>query len=274
MKTSSKIKKTLLTVSALALMAVGTTQVHAQEGGAGITLRDVMAVGIAKNPEYGVAAASRRATDEELKQGRALFRPSVDLNGDTGFEHSDDPGTRGGADDDDTEDLFRYEVGATLTQLLFDGWESHYEVKRQKARVQSSAHRVRETAELVGLSIVESYLEVLRQRQLLTISRQNVAQHIDIMEQIQDGVAAGRSTQADMEQARARLAQSRATESSTRQALRTAEALYRREVGEAPGELQLPAIPYQSLSSSVEAEVTEVVSYLSLIHISEPTRPY
>jgi len=247
-KTSFKIKKTLLTVSALALMVTGAVQVQAQDDVGGATLRNVLATGLAKNPEYGVVAASRRATDEELEQGRALFRPSIDLNGDTGFEHSDDPGTRGGADGDDTEDLFRYEVGATLTQLLFDGWESSYEVKRQKARVQSSAHRVRETAELVGLSIVEAYLEVLRQRQLLTISRQNVAQHIDIMEQIQDGVAAGRSTQADMEQVRARLAQSRATESSTRQALRTAEALYRREVG-------------------VESEVVQVVSHSPTLDI-------
>ena len=267
MKTPSKIKKTLLTVSALALIATGAVQVHAQDGVAGISLRDAMAVGIAKNPEYGVVASSRRATDAELRQGKALFLPSIDLRGDTGFEHSDDPGTRGGADPDDTEDMFRYEIGATLTQLLFDGWDSSNEVKRQKARVQSSAHRVRETAELVGLSIVESYLEVMRQRQLLTISRQNVAQHIDIMEQIQDGVSAGRSTQADMEQARARLAQSRATESSTRQALRTAEALYRREVGEAPGELQLPGVPYQSLTGSVESEVSQALSHSPTLDI-------
>jgi len=267
-RTSSKIKKTLLTVSALALMATGTTQVAAQDGAMAITsLRDAIAIGVAKNPEYGVVAASRRATDEELRQGKALFLPSIDLRGDTGFERSDDPGTRGGADPDDEEDLFRYEIGATLTQLLFDGWDARNEVKRQNARVQSSAHRVRETAELVGLSIVEAYLEVMRQRQLLTISRQNVAQHIDIMEQIQDGVAAGRSTQADMEQVRARLAQSRATEASTRQALRTAEALYRREVGDAPGDLQLPSVPYQALTGGVEAEVQRTLAHSPTLDI-------
>ena len=62
--------------------------------------------------------------------------------------------------------------------MLFDGWETRYENERQKNRIQSSAHRVRETAELVGLSIVESFLEVIRQRELLNITRENVAEHV------------------------------------------------------------------------------------------------
>lgn len=234
-----------------------------------MALQDAVAVGLSTNPEYGVVASSRRATDEELNQGEALFLPSIDFNADAGFEHSDDPGTRGGLDDDDEENLFRYETGVTLTQLLFDGWEAHYEVQRQEARVRSSAHRVRETAELVGLAIVESYLEVLRQRQLLMIARQNVAEHIAIMDQISDGVSAGRSTQADMEQAKARLAQARATETDTRQALRDAESLYRQEVGDAPGALQMPVLPYDQLAADVEEEVMDALSYSPTLDIFE-----
>lgn len=226
-----------------------------------MSLRDAVSVGIATNPEYGVVAASRRATDEELEQGRALFLPSVDVRADTGYEHSDDPATRGGLDDDDTETMWRYESGVTLTQLLFDGWEAHYEVERQKARVASSAHRVRETAELVGLAIVESYLEVLRQRQLLLISRQNVAEHLDILDQIQDGVDAGRTTQADLEQAKARLASARATEASTKESLRSAEARYREEVGDAPGQLKMPIVPYHMLAADADAEVEKALSH-------------
>lgn len=264
------IRLSLLTVSAIALVTTGGNFASAQDGQSfGITLRDALSTGIQSNPEYGVVAAARRATDEELRQGEALFYPSIDLNGDTGFEHTDDPGTRGGGDGDDEEDLFRYEIGATLTQLLFDGWASKYEVKRQEARVTSSAHRVRETAELVGFSIVEAYLEVSRQRQLLAISRQNVQQHIDIMSQIEEGVAAGRSTQADTDQARARLAQSRATEASTRQALRTAEAQYREEVGENPGNLSLPTTPFDALAADVEAEVDRSLSHSPTLDIFE-----
>lgn len=232
-----------------------------------VSLKDAIAAGVSTNPEYGEVAASRRATDEELEQGRALFLPSVDFRGDTGWEHSDDPGTRGGLDNDDKENMWRKEAGLTLTQMLFDGWESKYEVQRQKARVVSSAERVRETSELVGLAIVEAYLEVLRQRQLLIIARQNVADHISILEQIEDGVSGGRSTQADLEQARARLAQARATETDTRQALRNAEASYREETSVAPGQLALPVIPYDLLAADVDQEVYQALAYSPTLDI-------
>lgn len=267
----NRVRTLCLTVSTVALLGITSgsalSQDEALHQSLSISLRDAVSTGVATNPEYGVVAASRRATDEELEQGRALFLPSVDFRGDLGFEHSDDPATRGGIDSDDEENLFRKEASLTLTQMLFDGWESKYEVERQKARVASSANRVRETAELVGLSIAESYLEVLRQRQLLVIARQNVADHISILDQIQDGVNAGRSTQADLEQAKARLAAAKAGESSTRQALRTAEAQYRADVGDAPGQLSMPVVPYDVLAAGVDEEVEKVLAYSPTLDI-------
>ena len=232
-------------------------------------LSQALSVGLMTNPEYGVVAASRRATDEELKQGRALYLPSVDARADAGFEHSDDPNTRGGADNDDEEDLTRYDASVTLTQLLFDGFGAKYEIERQKARVTSSANRVRETAELVGLSIVEAYLEVLRQRQLLMIADQNVNEHIEIQNMINDNVGAGRSTQADMEQAKARLAAARANQSNIKQALLNAESEYRREVGDMPGDLALPGVPVSGLAPQVDEEVKLVLANSPTLDIYE-----
>ena len=269
---NNKALRTLcLTVSTVALIGLGSgsalSQDEALHKSLSISLKDAVSTGVATNPEYGVVAASRRATDEELTQGRSLFLPSVDFNADAGFEHSDDPATRGGIDGDDEENLFRTEAGLTLTQMLFDGWDSKYEVQRQKARVASAGNRVRETAELVGLSITESYLEVLRQRQLLVISRQNVSDHIAILDQIQDGVNAGRSTQADLEQAKARLAAAKAGESNTRQALRNAEAQYRADVGDEPGQLTMPVVPYDVLSASADEEVEKILAYSPTLDI-------
>jgi adhesin transport system outer membrane protein len=264
-------RKLLLTASTIALVGFGGYSSHAQDDALheslSISLRQAISTGLQTNPEYGVVAASRRATDEELRQGQALYYPSIDLRADTGLEHSDDPGTRAG--DGDDEDLWRYDVSVTLTQMLFDGFDTKYEVERQKARITSSANRVRETAELVGLSIVEAYLEVLRQRQLLLIARQNVAEHISILDQIAEGVEAGRSTQADNEQAKARLAQARATESSTRQALRNAESEYITEVGDQPGQLTMPVVPYDVLSADVTMEVEKTLSYSPTLDIFE-----
>lgn len=225
-----------------------------------MTLGQAVSVGVMTNPEYGRVAASRRATDEELNQAKALYLPSIDFRGDTGLEYTDDVGTRGRSrKDDNTETLWRYEAGLTLTQMLFDGWGTKYENERQKHRVESSAHRVMETAELTGLTIVESFLEVMRQRELLAITQENVAEHIAIMGMIEEGVNAGRSTQADLEQIKARLAAARAQESTVRQSLRIAESQFNREVGGAPKDLILPGVPVNALAQDVETEVQQAL---------------
>lgn len=268
MLSRNSFRRFCLTASAVTLMSALSGVALAQQDqplhpSLSISLRDALATGISTNPQYGETAASRRATDEELKQGKAGYLPSVDVRADTGYEYTDSDIA------DDSESMWRYLAGITLTQMLFDGWETKYEVARQKARVRSSANRVRETAELVGLSIVESYLEVIRQRQLLVIARQNVDSHMGILEQIKQGVDAGRSTDADNQQANARLAAARATESQIRQSLRTAEAQYRQEVGDSAGQLTLPEIPYGQLTQDVEQEVEKALAFSPTLDIFE-----
>jgi adhesin transport system outer membrane protein len=255
-------------LSLFVAMPFFTPYAQAQEASQ-MTLSDAISSGVMTNPEYGVVAATRRATDEELEQAKALYLPSIDFNGDTGYEYTRDTNTEGGIDGDDDETLYRYQYGLTLTQMLFDGWATKYENERQKHRIQSSAHRVRETAELVGLAIVESFLEVARQRELLGITRDNVAEHIAIMDLIQEGVEAGRSTQADMEQIKARLASAKAQESTVRQQLRIAESNFRREVGDDPRDLVLPTIPLNSLAANVEEEVKSALSQSPTLDIFE-----
>ena len=262
----NRMKTFSLTVSALALMtAPAFAQTETTHPSLNMTLPQAMATGIQTNPEYGEVAASRRATDEELKQGRAGFLPSVDMRAESGWEYTDSPSTRGAGSD--SENKWRNLVSLTLTQMLFDGFETKYEVERQKARVTSAAHRVRETAELVGLNIVESYLEVLRQRQLLVIAVENVQDHVSILEQIGEGVSGGRSTQADAEQAKARLAAARTQEAATREALNVAQSNYIRVVGDEPGQLMLPEVPFSKLEANVDAEVQKSLVYSPTLQI-------
>ncbi len=266
-----KIKALALSASCVALLAAGAPSVFAQDGGSvyqQISLRDAVAIGVKTNPEYGVVANNRRATDEELNQAKSLYLPSVDMRADTGYEHSDDPSTRAGTGSDE-ENLWRYEAGVTLTQMLFDGYETKYENERQMARILSASNRVREASELVGLAVVEAYLEVMRQRELLMISRQNVSEHVTILAQIEDSANAGRSTQADVEQARARLASARAQESNVRESLRFAEASYIQEVGEQPKDLIMPLVPVDALEANVDEEVKLALHQSPTIDIFE-----
>ncbi|HPD82316.1 MAG TPA: TolC family outer membrane protein [Alphaproteobacteria bacterium] len=253
------IKRATLGISCAAAMVL-STPLQAQEATTQMSLSEAISAGVMTNPEYGIVAATRRATDEELEQAKALYLPSVDFSADTGYEYTKDQGTKDFVNNEEDESLWRYEAGLTLTQMLFDGFETKYENERQKHRIQSSAHRVREASELVGLSIVEAFLEVIRQRELLGITRDNVAEHLAIMDLIQEGVDAGRSTQADLEQIKARLASARAQESTIAQQLRIAESNFRREVGDDPRDLVLPAVPVNALAANVEEEVKTAIT--------------
>jgi adhesin transport system outer membrane protein len=241
----------LLAVLLVTTMWSGPVMAQAQET-ALMTLRDAVAAGVSENPEYGSIANNRRATDEELRQAEGGYYPSIDMNADAGWDvtRTDPNNARA-----DTNNLWRYQVGLTLTQMLFDGYETKYEVERQRHRVVSAAHRVRETTEFIGLDIVEAYLNILRQRELLDIARANIERHVDIERQMMESSSAGRTTDADVEQARARLAAARANESSVRESLRNAEAAYNRLVGAMPRTLVRPAMPSTYLSETVEEEV-------------------
>lgn len=232
-----------------------------------INLRDAVAVGVLTNPQTEAVSNNRRATDEELRQAKALYLPSIDLRADTGYEFSNENPDEG---EDFDNDFYRTQGGVTLTQMLFDGFETDYENARQKWRVRSASHRVRETAEVLGLDIVESYIDLLRQRELLAIAQENTKQHIDILAQIEDASGAGRSTVADVQQTRARLASARATEANVAQSLRTAENNYRRRVGDAPQpDLIRPTTPRELLNGTIEDEVKEALTQSPTLDIVE-----
>lgn len=218
------------------------------------TLPHVLARALDSNPEFAAVRANFLATLEQMRQAKARYLPSVDVSADTGFEHSDDQSTRASGG---TEQLGRYEAGLTFTQLLFDGGETKYENMRQEARSQSARYRVQEAGELIGLAIVDAYLSVLQQKELLEIADQNIKDHQDFFKQIEDSANAGRSSMANVAQARARVASAQAQRAQAEQNLRFAEASFIRQVGAAPQNLQRPAIPRER----VEAELDTLIEY-------------
>ena len=232
-----------------------------------LSLQDALSRGLSSNPEYGVVANNRRATDEELRQGRGLFLPSVDLAARTGVEYTDNQSSRASGVDDRTRGIYDY--SATLTQMLFDGFAASNEVDRQEKRVESAAFRVHETVELVGLDIVEAYLEVLRQRDLLLIARDNIKEHEVMLNEIISTAQAGRSTDADISQAEARYASAKANAANVKEALRVAEANYIREIGENPDVLVMPALPIEAVSPDVDEAVKTAVTNSPTLGIFE-----
>ena len=217
------------------------------------SLEDAVRFSLATNPDIGIVASNRDAVDQELRQARGLYLPQIDGAAGIGREVHDDISTRRAGRDDNW--VTREEASATLIQRLFTGFETSKTVARDQARVESAANRVFENAEFLALDAVGAYYEVLRQRELVNLSDENVQIHIGIVDSIGEQLAGGGGSRADLAQSESRLSRARSTLAQTLNDLRDAEALYTRIVGQYPDNLAMPEFDLALLPASINDAV-------------------
>ncbi len=217
------------------------------------SMEEAVRLTIETNPTIGVVTTNREAIEEELDQAHGLYLPQVDLTLGVGPEWTNDQTTR--AAGRDNESLIRQDARIQLQQRIFSGYETSYTVEREKARTESAARRVYENSEFIALDAIGAYLEVIRQRELFALSKQNVDFHANILGKLEERLQGGVGTQADVSQTRGRLARAQATLSRTGNELGNAEALYTRIVGQYPGKLSRPVVPTEALPQSIDQAV-------------------
>jgi len=194
-----------------------------------ITLEDAIRIAVESNPNIGQAVANREAIEFELRQGRGLFLPRVDLETRYGGEIRDSSTTR--ANNDQNHLFARREVSVVVRQLLFDGFEAASEVERQASRVDAASFRVYERSEFTALAVVREYLDIQRQLQVLAISRQNVRYHRQLLGKIGKGTKARSISVADRQQAQERLFAAKARVAENLEGVKAGHARFIRLVG-------------------------------------------
>jgi adhesin HecA-like repeat protein len=153
--TLKRLWRTSASAAVLALAAsVATPQASA------MSLEEAMAIAVESNPEIGQAIENREAVEFELRQARGLYLPSIDLEASAGTRRLDNQSRRALGLQNDT--LNSAQVGLTVTQTIFDSGARRAEVNAQAARVDSASFRVLERSELIGLAVVQDYLEYKR----------------------------------------------------------------------------------------------------------------
>ncbi len=195
--------------------------------GQGLTIKKAIELTLRTNPEFSTVAKQKLISEQRLKQSKSSFFPTLDLNAESGFEFTDTPVIN-------DEELLRRKVTLTMTQLLFDGATTINNIKRDKILSKAADYKLFEAGEFTALSVTNSYLNVLRRRELLNIAKQNIKAHTDMLARIKDGVRGGKFNKGDLAQAISRVARARANFESVKQSLADAEANYKNTVGIAP----------------------------------------
>ena len=170
------------------------------EAGA-LTLREAVKHTLDTNPEVHAAKSELEARTYEVKQARSAYLPTVSIDAGIGEENRNSPAT--GNED---VDLTRQELGLSASQLLFDGFATSSEVKRQKARVESAEFQLLSTAEDLALRTSKVYLDVLRYSELLDLARAALWEHQNIHDQMKLRYETGVGSKADFDQIESRLA--------------------------------------------------------------------
>ena len=230
-----------------ASVLLGTTAVSA------MTLREAVTEALTSNPQVLQAIENREAVEFELRQARGLFLPTIDLDASVGVRRLDSPSRRRLGTEGDT--LYPGDVGITLNQTLLDGGGRRAEVERQASRVDGASFRVLERSEGVALQVVQEYLEILLQAEIVAETRNNVAFHQQIIGEIEQSVSGGAMTDADTIQARERLLAARARHSEASEDLEAAKIRFLSVVGKPIGSPQYPGSVAKMLPHNVQAAI-------------------
>jgi adhesin transport system outer membrane protein len=235
------------------------------------TLSETIQHSITTNPDVLQAASNRRAIDNELNQANGLYRPQIDFEAAVGPEYSRNSTTRARAARGSGSAgvwMRRATSSLTLQQKIFDGFASKSEQERQAARVDAAAARVVERSEFLALDVAQSYLDVLRNTDIVEQAVQNVESHRRIEDEVRTRVDAGESGVGDLQQAEARVASSRATLVETQRDLEQSIISFRRFVGQEPDDLSRPALNEASIPANVDAAVETTLSQNPTLNLS------
>jgi len=241
---------TSLTLSGLFALSIGFA--HAE------TLQEAIQYTINKNPEIQSAASERLAVEQEISQAKAGFFPTVDISVGSGWERTLNPTTE--AAGEGSKSLGRDEASIQVRQMIYDGFATSSEVKRQTARTNSRAYTVFGQAEITALNAVEAYLNVLRRDELLTLANENLTIHESTNKQIESRSKRGVGRKADVEQSTGRLALAQKNVLSEMGNLQDAQTAYLRIVGKLPHALKPVSSPVNALPTSFDVAVDTAIA--------------
>ncbi|WP_028023809.1 TolC family outer membrane protein [Enterovibrio calviensis] len=240
-------------VAALAVAAVLLpTSVAAQ------SLEQAVATALDTHPQIRQAFNRFKVREEQVNQAFAGYYPTIDFDAGIGREWTESPSTRRDAQTynvDDTKELTRREIGVSLRQVLFSGFQTTNEVERSEYEASAEQWALFASAENVALEVSRAYLEFLRAKQIVVLAERNLESHQIIFDQVKQKTDSGLGSTADLSQVTGRLARAHSNLISSKNNLSDATITYKKLVSIAPSDTRLPVPDAVMLPTSLEQAI-------------------
>ncbi len=195
------------------------------------------------NPQLAAARAQLRATDEDVAQANAGWRPTINAQAQYGIEHEQFgaiPGIIPGGSINDRP----LDGQLVINEPIFRGGKTYAEIGRAKALVRQGRALLLDTEQQVLLGGVTAYMNVVRDESTVALDQNNVTVLRKQLDATQEQFKVGELTKTDVAQSQARLSGAQSQLTIARGRLAASRADFQRVVGSPPASLDdSPAYP-------------------------------
>ena len=216
------------------------------------TLREALRSAYVNNPSILSALLNVKSTAENIALAKSAKLPnigaSVSANNSYTFDGSSTLGVP------------TVSVGLSYNQTLFDNFKSDADIEGARAITEASRYSLQNSEQNVFLAVVQAYMGVIRDTQLVQLRQENVTFYQAQVQSAKDRLEIGEGTKIDVSQAEARLAQGTASYQAAVASLQTSQASYERYVGHKPKNLSATYRLGTLMPKSLDAAISEAVS--------------
>ncbi len=224
---------------ALSALVAGSFPAFAQ------TMESALAQAYQNNPQLSAQRALVRATDEGVPQALAGYRPRLSATANVSAQSTRTVSRSGQTllpisppDQVQAGGSTPRGFGATLTQPLFNGFQTASRTRQAESQVRAARETLRGAEQTVLLSAATAYMNLLRDTAVLELQRSNLEVLQEQLRQTKQRLEAGNVTATDVHQAEARLEVGRTQLFAAEAAYKTSKAVFRQVVGVEAGRLR------------------------------------
>jgi outer membrane protein len=235
----SFLKNSLACVAVVSMIALAPQPVFAE------TIYQAMAKAYENNPDLNAARAGLRATDEGVALAKSGYRPFIGAEATTTSTNASGRVTNSAS------------VGVSITQTLFDGFQTRNNVRAAEAAVFAGRENLRGTEIDILLATVQAYANVNRDNQIVVYRKQNIAFLQEQFSAARARFDVGESTRTDVSLAEAQLAGAKASLTAAVAQAKSSAAVYAQIVGSIPKNLKPVPLPSKLLPASLDIAVAQ-----------------
>jgi outer membrane protein len=253
--------KKLKLCASVAMISATTLAGNAQA----ITLNDALVQAYSYNPALKAQRSALEAVQEQLPTAYSGFLPSVAASYQKSKETQDLSGRASETSHPDTRSL-------TLSQPVFDGLDSWYQIKQSKNEIARAQAQLRSTEQQILTDAVIAYIDVVRTTKIVELSINNEKVLAEQLQATSDRFDLGETTRTDVSQAKSRLARAESDRIQAEGDYIQARAEYKNVLGEdASNDMTMPST-LPNIPDSFESMLnTALVNNPQIIAASEFT---